>query len=343
MKRDEIGICLIGTGRAGMIHGRNFAGSVPHAQVVAVSDPVEESTQKACDELGVDTSYADYREALKSKEIDASVIDTPTHLHKDIVAAAAKAGKHILCEKPMAMTVEECDEMIKITEENGVKLQIGFMRRFDRSFVAAKERIQQGEIGDVVLVKSLTHGPSIPKKWQYDIKKSNGPLAEVSSHDIDTLRWFTESEFEEVYAIAGNFRCPDARGEFPEFYDNVIMNARFANGMQGLVEGAVSVRYGYDARVEILGTKGVMTLGRLEENSVVACTMDSKMVKTVVKSWQNLFEEAYLFEDRDFVECILEDRHPRATGVDGKMAVKVVNAGNLSITEKRPVKLDNDK
>ena len=339
MTRKEIGICLVGTGRAGLIHGRNFAGAVPNARVVAVSDPVAKSSGKACAELGVDTAYADYKEAMKNEEIDAIVIATPTDLHKDIVVAAATAGKHIFCEKPMAITVEECDEMIEITEKHGVKLQIGFMRRFDRSFVAAKERIEQGEIGEVVLVKSLTHGPSVPRPWQYDIKKSNGPLAEVSSHDVDSLRWFTGSEFDEVYAVAGNFRCPDAKKDFPEFYDNVIMTARFANGMQGLVEGAVSVLYGYDARVEILGTRGVMTVGRLEENSVVASNVDNKMVKTVVKSWRSLFEEAYILEDRNFIECILEDKPPRVTGLDGKMAVKVVNAGNLSIAEKRPVKL----
>ncbi|MGQ9630520.1 MAG: Gfo/Idh/MocA family oxidoreductase [bacterium] len=339
MKKNKIGVCIIGAGRAGMIHARNFAGGVPNAQLVAIADPSRESLERASEELGITTCYPDYHSALSNDAVDAVVIATPTIYHEEIAVASANAGKHILCEKPMAMNPNECDRMIRAAEDNKVKLQIGFMRRFDESFISAKESIKRGDIGDVVLVKSLTRGPSTPQRWQYDIEKSNGTLAEVNSHDIDTLRWFTESEFREVYAIAGNFRCPDAKDEFPDFYDNVIMIASFVNGMQGYIDGAASVRYGYDARVEILGTEGVIFLGQLHEGSVVVCNRDSGAVKPIVKSWRNLFKDAYLAEDRDFVECILEDRTPRATGLDGKMATAVVNAGNRSIKERKPIPL----
>jgi myo-inositol 2-dehydrogenase/D-chiro-inositol 1-dehydrogenase/scyllo-inositol 2-dehydrogenase (NAD+) len=330
---------VIGAGRAGMIHARNFARGVPHAQLVAVADPVEEAVQKACQELELETYYLDYKEVVQDESIDAVVVVSPTVYHKDIVVAAARAGKHILCEKPMAMTVEECDEMNRVVQEHHVKLQIGFMRRFDKSFMYAKERILAGEIGDVVLVKSLTRGPSIPQPWQYDIAKSNGPLAEVNSHDIDTVRWFTESEFKEIYAIAGNYRCPQAKEEFPDFYDNVVMTGTFENGMQGCIDGAVSVRYGYDARTEIVGTKGVLFVGRLRENEVVVCNKDSGIVTPFMETWRTLFIDAYRKEDEEFIESIVEDKTPRVTGIDGKMAVKVVNAGNRSIVEKRPITL----
>ncbi len=336
-EKNMIGICVIGAGRAGMIHMKNFSKAIPETRLVAVVDPFENAAAKACNEFDIPNHYLDYREALDSDAVDAVVVVAPTVHHRDIVVDAARAGKHILCEKPMAMTVSECEEMIEAASEHSVKLQIGFMRRFDASFTAAKQRIEAGDIGDVVLVKSLTHGPSTPQRWQYDIEKSNGPLAEVNSHDIDTLRWFTESEFKEVYAIAGNYRCPEARDAFPDFYDNVILSARFVNGMQGFIDGAVSVGYGYDARVEILGTEGVMFVGRLEENSVVTCRHPGSMVKPVIKSWRDLFIEAYLLEDTDFIHCIIEDREPVVTGIDGKMAVMVVNAGNQSIREKRPV------
>ena len=339
MKKDKIGICVIGVGRAGMIHARNFVRGGSHAKLVAVADPFEEAARKACRELELTTYYLDYHEALQDEHVDAVVVVSPTVYHKEIVVAAAQAGKHILCEKPMAMTVAECDEMIAAVERNQVKLQIGFMRRFDKSFMYAKERIIGGDIGDVVLVKSLTRGPSIPQRWQYDLAKSNGTLAEVNSHDIDTLRWFTESEFKEVYAIAGNYRCPEAREEFPDFYDNFVMTALFENGMQGYIDGAASVRYGYDARVEIVGTKGVLFVGRLRENEVVVCNQKTGLVTPFTKSWRTLFMEAYRAEDNDFINCILENRPPKVTGIDGKMAVKVVNAGNQSIREKRPVKL----
>jgi myo-inositol 2-dehydrogenase/D-chiro-inositol 1-dehydrogenase/scyllo-inositol 2-dehydrogenase (NAD+) len=204
MSGDLTGICVIGAGRAGMIHARNFVSRVPGARLVGLVDPFEESLAAAREELKVEFSHTDDQDALREPGVDAVVVATPTVAHRDIVVAAARAGKHVLCEKPMAMNVPECDAMIDAVEANGVKLQIGFMRRFDSAFLAAKQRIDSAEIGDVVLVKSLTHGPSTPKGWMYDLEKSNGPLAEVNSHDIDTLRWFTGSDFSEVYAIGAN-------------------------------------------------------------------------------------------------------------------------------------------
>jgi myo-inositol 2-dehydrogenase/D-chiro-inositol 1-dehydrogenase/scyllo-inositol 2-dehydrogenase (NAD+) len=340
VKTDKIRILVIGTGRAGMIHARNFATSVPNARLTGICDPGKDALATASRELEMHNTYTDWVDAIKNNEADAIIVATPTDFHRDIVVTAANAGKHILCEKPMAMNGQECDEMIAAASKNDVKLQIGFMRRYDRNFMEAKERIEQGEIGDVVLVKSLTHGPSIPKPWQYDIARSNGPLAEVNSHDIDTLRWFTESEFDTIYAIGGNFRCPDAKKDFPDFYDNVVLTASFVNKKQGLIGGAVSVRYGYDARVEILGTNGILFIGSLENTNVVGCSQQGGMVKTIVPSWRNLFTEAYLTEDKDFIACILEDRSPKASGVDGKKAVEVVNAGNKSIIEKRLIKME---
>lgn len=339
MAPKSIGVAVIGAGRAGMIHARNFARTIPAAHLVCVIDPVEEACKAAVSELGLDLFYLDYRKALEDSRIDAVVVVTPTVFHRDIVVDAAAAGKHVLCEKPMAMNSAECREMIDATDRAGTKLQIGFMRRFDRSFTAAYEAVRSGAIGDVVLVKSLTHGPSVPQPWMYDIRKSNGPLAEVSSHDIDTLRWFTGSEFSEVYAIAGNFRCPQARDEYPDFYDNVVMSARFASGMQGIVEGAVSVSYGYDARLEVLGTKGVLFVGSLKDDSVTIVDSHNRIGGAVVKSWRNLFIDAYEEEDRSFVEAIVRDTVPRVTGRDGMMAVAVVNAGNESIVQKRPIAL----
>jgi len=336
----KLGICVIGAGRAGLIHMEDFAWGIPEARLAAVVDPVEEAARSAAERFGAPNRYPDFGPALADPSVDAVVVVAPTVHHHRIVVAAAGAGKHILCEKPMAMDTAQCREMIRAAQENGVKLQIGFMRRHDAEFMAAKEEIESGRIGEVVLVKSLTHGPSVPKPWQYDIAASNGPLAEVNSHDIDTLRWFTGSEFKEVYALAGNFRCPEARAEFPDFYDNVIMTAAFENGMQGFIDGAVSVGYGYDARTEVLGTKGVLTVGHLNRNAVSSCGPNGLVSARAVKSWRNLFTEAYLREDRDFVRSILDDRPPKVTGLDGLMAVKVVNAGNRSIRERRPVSLD---
>lgn len=333
-----IGVCLIGAGRAGMIHARNFVSRVPGAKMTAVADTVEENARKAAEELGIKFYTADYRQALTREDVDAVVVVTPTKYHREIVVAAAEAGKHILCEKPMAMTAEECRDMIEAAEKNHVKLQIGFMRRFDSNFVRAKELIESGAIGEVVSVRSLTHGPSVPQEWMYDIQKSNGPLAEVNSHDIDTVRWLTGSEAKELHAVAGNYRCSEAKEKYPDFYDTVFMNIRMENGCLANIDGAQGVQYGYDARVEIVGTKGCIHIGGLQQGSTLVYTKEG-MRGDVINSWRTLFSEAYFREDVSFINCIVKDTIPEVTGWDGMKAVEIVRGGNESIRTGKVVKI----
>ncbi|WP_309120608.1 Gfo/Idh/MocA family oxidoreductase [Paenibacillus sp.] len=335
----DINVAVIGAGRAGLIHAHHFRKSVPYARLAAVVDPNRAAAEQAAKELGIETWYGDYREALRDDGIDAVVVVTPTIYHRDIVVDAARAGKHVLCEKPMAMNAEECEAMIEAAKEAKVNLQIAFMRRFDASFQEAKARLDAGEIGEPVLIRSLTRGPSTPQPWMYDLKKSNGPLAEVNSHDIDTLRWFSGAEFAEVYAIAGNYRCPEAAEPYPDFYDNVLLTARFDDGRQGVIDGALSVQYGYDSRVEILGTEGVIFLGQLHEKTIVTARRNKEITRPFMNSWKHLYKDAYLAEDIDFVQSILEQRSPKVTGYDGMMAVKVVEAGNRSIRESSVIRL----
>jgi len=326
-------IAVVGSGRAGMIHASNFATAVPGARLVALTDPMPETLASAQASLGIKDGYADYRRVIDRRDIHAIVIATPTELHREIAVAAAAAGKHVLCEKPMAMNVAECAAMVEATDRAGVILQIGFMRRYSESFIQAKQRIEAGEIGRVVQVKTLTHGPSYPRPWMFDLRKSNGPLAEVNSHDIDTVRWLAGSDITEIYAIAGNYRTPEALKEFPDFYDQVLMTARLASGAQASISGAQGVQYAYDARCEILGTHGLITIGRLHGSDTVICTRDKSLQQPSIASWTGLFRDAYLAEDTDFVECIRQGRAPRASGRDGLAAVAAVNAGNTSIRE----------
>ena len=338
MCRDKVRVCIIGTGRAGMIHGRMFS-RPPNARLVAVVDSNEKAAHRAAQELEVEKHYTDYRDACDDDDIDAVCIATPTYTHSEIAVACAKAGKHIFCEKPMAITLDECDRMMEAVRESHVKLQIGFMRRFDRNFQKAKQILDDGEIGDVVLVKSLTRGPGLPPKWYFSIETSNGLLAEVNSHDIDTLRWFTGSEFARVYAEAGNYRCPELKYEYPDFYDNIVLNARFEDGKMGVIDGACPDFYGYDSRTEVLGTRGVLFVGQVQDETVVCCTKDSGVTQPVVSSWRHLFRDAYMAEDEHFIHCILNDEDPAVTGLDGKKAVEVVLAGNCSIKEGKVINL----
>lgn len=335
-----IKVCLIGTGRAGMIHGKNFARRIENAKLIALCDPSEESLAAAQKEVDCPYIYKDYREVMANPEIDAVVVVTPTVYHKEIALAAAAAKKHIFCEKPMAMDEAECLEMIQAAAENQVKLQIGFMRRFDASFQEAKKVVDSGAIGEVVLVKSLTHGPSEPKPWMFDIHKSNGPIGEVNSHDLDTLRWLTGSEVNSIYANGGNYRSPEVRAEYPDYYDTVAMNLKFADGKLGLIDGAQYVQYGYDARTEILGTKGSILVGDQGKHNIVVATSDHQLTRPTMHSWMYLFREAYVAEDQAFIDCILKDTEPQCTGKDGLMSVRLVNAGLTSLLENRIVEVE---
>ena len=340
MKANEkIRVCLIGCGRAGMIHARSYAGRVKGAELIAMCDPVEAGLKAALEEIPVKYSYTDYREVMKNDEIDAVVVVTPTQFHRDIVIAAAEAGKHIFCEKPMASTPEECDEMIEACKKHGVKLQMGFMRRFDQSFRRGKEIIASGAIGDVAMLKSNTYGPSEPKEWMYDIRKNQGPIGEVNSHDLDIVRWYAGSEPKKIYAVGNNFRSPQKAAEYPDYYDSCSLTIEFENGVIAVVTGAQYVQYGYDARTEILGTHGIVKVGSQNANTVETVTKDRRIISDSMDSWRTLFREAYVAEAQSFVDAIRNDTEPDVTGLDGKMALVMVNAGVQSYLEHRPIEV----
>lgn len=336
----KIRVCLIGCGRAGMIHAKSYAGHVRGAQLIAVCDPFEENLDRACAEYTVKYRYTDYRDVMKNPEIDAVIVVTPTDFHHDIVIAAAQAKKHVFCEKPMAINEKECDEMIAACAENGVKLQLGFMRRFDKNFRRGKELIDEGQIGEVAMLKSNTYGPSEPKEWMYDVRRSYGPIGEVNSHDFDTVRWYAGSEVKWIHAVGNNFRSTQKADEYPEFYDSCSVLMEFENGVIATVTGAQYVKYGYDSRTEILGTKGIVKVGTQNANDVELVTEDKKIHMDSIVSWMNLFRDAYIAEAEAFIDCIVNDTEPEVTGHDGKMALSLVNHGLKSILEKRPVRMD---
>jgi myo-inositol 2-dehydrogenase/D-chiro-inositol 1-dehydrogenase/scyllo-inositol 2-dehydrogenase (NAD+) len=307
--------------------------------MIAVSDVSEDSARQAAAELGINAWYTDWHELMTKSAVDAVIVVTPTKFHCEIVVEASKAKKHIFCEKPMAVNRQECLLMNEAARTNGVNLQIGFMRRFDANFRRAKELVVSGAIGQVITVKSLTHGPSTPHEWMYDIEKSNGPLAEVNSHDIESLRWFAGSEADSLYAIAGNFRCGSARAKYPDFYDTVLMNVRMKNGMLGNIDGAQGAQYGYNARVDIVGSEGRIEIGGLAENTALLYTKDKQFRGDTVKSWITLFSEAYVNEDISFIKSIRDGKQPEITGIDGMAAVDIVRAGNESIKSGQIVRL----
>jgi myo-inositol 2-dehydrogenase/D-chiro-inositol 1-dehydrogenase/scyllo-inositol 2-dehydrogenase (NAD+) len=322
-----------------MVHARNVSRRLKNADMVALVDADQKALKESGEALGVTALYGDYREALSRENIDAVIIVTPTFTHAEIATYAARQRKHIFLEKPMAITVDECLAINRAVDENHVKLQLGFMRRFDRDFIQARERIQSGELGKVMTIRSTGRGPGLPPPWTYDISRSNGMLAEVNSHDFDSTRWLVGSDYERVFAQAGNFKCENLKKDYPDFYDNAVVSLRLKNGALGTIEGTCPAGYGYDARVEILCENGVLQIGDLEESGFRWIQQDGTAVGSAFKSWRNRFEKAYVAEIEHFVEAITADSPSVVTGVDGLKAVEAVVAANESIKTGQPVRL----
>jgi myo-inositol 2-dehydrogenase/D-chiro-inositol 1-dehydrogenase/scyllo-inositol 2-dehydrogenase (NAD+) len=336
----HVRICMIGAGRVGKLHSGILQRHVPGGTVVALVDPVDAVRDETGAEFGIDARFRSLEEALDKVDFDAVVITTPTFTHRDLAVMAAERGKHVFCEKPMALNLAECDEIIEATRRNGVVLQIGFMRRFDPDFAAAYERIQAGEIGEPMMIKSLTHGPGLPPAWATDLKRSNGNMAEVNSHDMDCVRWLMSSNPERMYVEVANFKGAERGVTTEHFYDNMLVNLRFESGSLGSISGICPCDYGYDARVEIVGKKGIMQIGEMQGESVVVCVdRDHGLVTPIFRRWPDRFRWGYIQELEHFVECILQERAPRVTGDDGRWAVAMVLAGTKSFLNERPVYL----
>lgn len=333
-------ICMIGAGRVGKLHSGTLKRHVPGGDVVALVDPWAEVRNATGNEFGIDRRHASLEEALDKTDFDAVVITTPTPTHRDLAVLAAEHGKHIFLEKPMALTLEECDDIIATTELNGVILQMGFMRRFDPDFAAAWERIQGGEIGEPMMIKSLTHGPGLPPPWATDLKTSNGNLAEVNSHDLDSVRWLVGSNPLRMYVEVANFKGAERGVTSEHYYDNMFATVKFKSGALGNISGVCPCDYGYDSRVEIIGKKGIMQIGQMQGEAIVVCIdRDHGLVTPIFRRWPDRFRWGYIQELEHFVECIRTQQPPKVNGSDGRWAVAMVLAGTKSFLEERPVYL----
>ncbi len=339
--RDLVRVCMIGAGRVGKLHSGTLARYVSQAAVVALVDRDQEMLAQTAAHFGIDARFSSLEEALDKSAFDAVVITTPTFTHRDLAVLAAEQGKHIFLEKPMAMDLQECDDIIDACARNGLALQLGFMRRFDPEFVAAAQRISDGLIGQPMLVKSLTHGPGLPPPWARDLALSNGNLAEVNSHDLDCVRWLMGANIERIYVEVANFKGAERGVHTANYYDNMIANLRFESGGLGSISGICPCDYGYDARVEIVGKQGIMQIGSMQGMDVVVCVdREQGLVTPIYRRWPERFEWAYIREMEHFVDCIRSGAAPKVGGEDGRWAVAGVLAGTRSLLEERPVRLE---
>ena len=336
-----IRVCLVGAGRVAKVHAKSLVKHVPEAKLVAIADPNQEVLQATADEYAIETRFPSLEHALEITDFEAVVITTPTFTHAQLAITAANAGKHVLLEKPMALDLEECDAIAQAAHTNDIILQLAFMRRFDPEFTAAAERITGGEIGQPMLIKSLTHGPGLPPAWATDLKTSNGNLAEVNSHDWDCVRWLMGSDYRRVYVEVANFKGADRGVKTGNYYDNALVNIKFESGGLGSISSICPCDYGYDARVEIVGEKGIMQIGELKGQSVLVCTnRDQGLITPIYRTWPQRFEWAYIREMEHFIQCIQNGDAPKVGAEDGRWAVAGVLAATKSFLEERPVDLD---
>lgn len=337
---EVVEVVVVGAGRAGAVHAVNLTESVGRARVVGVVDADVAAARALADRVGADAVAASLDEAIDRWAFDAVVVTVPTFLHRDLAVAAARAGRHVFCEKPMALSTEECDEMTAAAEQAGVVLQIGFMRRFQPEFAEARSRIEAGDIGEPMVVKSLTRGPGLPPPWAWDIDRSNGMLAEVTSHDFDCVRWLVGSEIVRVYTEVSNRKGPERGVTAPDFYDNAVVTLRFACDAIGTIDGTCPADYGYDARVEVLGSEGLLVIGDVRGQALLEVRDRDEGARVPVhRTWPDRFEAGYRAEMRAFTEAVLSGTPPAVTGADGRAAVRAVVAANRSWREERPVSL----
>ena len=338
MRSGDIRVLLVGAGRAGMVHARNLRSCVRGGRLTAIADPSPQARAQAVAELGDLPAHDDPVAAATDDGVDAVVIASPTFTHADVAVAALGAGKHVLCEKPLASTLAEADRIAAAERDSAATLLMGFMRRFDAGFLRVAERIAAGDIGEPLLVKSTGRGPGLPPPWAWDSARSGGLVAEVNSHDIDTVRWLSGQEPARVHAVGRAAKRPDLVEEHPGFVDLVALTFELDGGGLAMVDGACPADYGYDARVEVYGSAGVLFAGDPRQRGALLVGRDGARMDAV-RSWRDLFAEAYRAEDQHLVAVARGDEPPRTTVDDGVRALEAVVAANRSLQRRLPVSI----
>jgi predicted dehydrogenase len=338
---DHVRVLIVGAGRAGLVHGRNFASGVPGAVLQGVADPSQEALAAARAELDCGWTDPDPLDAVTRDDVDAVVIATPTFSHAELAVTALEAGKHVLLEKPLASTMEEAHRISAAAERADGILMMAFMRRFDPGFARVAERIAAGDIGQPLLVRSTGRGPGLPPEWAWDTGRSGGLVAEVNSHDIDTIRWLSGQEPTRVFAVGRAGKRPDIAERHPGFVDVLSAILELSDGGIGQLDGACPADYGYDARVEVYGAEGTLFVGGPTKRTAVLVRADGA-VTDPVSSWRELFADGYRAEARHLVDVVRGEAEPRTSVRDGSAALATVVAANRSMATGEPVDIEQE-
>jgi scyllo-inositol 2-dehydrogenase (NAD+) len=332
---NRLGIGVIGLGRLGTAYAKYFTGRITGATLVAVSDVNETAATSLAAQLGVTRVYNRHQDLITDETVDAVVIVSPTSTHPEIVADAASKGKPIFCEKPLSINLNEAQAMLRVVNETNVFFQMGVMRRFDKGYVAAWNKIEEGAIGTPVLFKSSSRDPYRPSLEYLDPAHSGGLLVDCGIHDLDLGRWFM-GDIASVYTIGGTLAYPEMKtiGDI----DNAVTSLYFESGALGVIDLSRNGVYGYDIRTEILGTEGTLKIGYLRETPIMVMTKDG-ITHDTVPYFTERFEQAYISQLQNFVDSLLQSRPPTVTCADGVAALQASAAATLSHKENRSVQI----
>jgi len=326
---------VIGVGRMGLTHAENLAHRVRGVRMVAITTSRAERAAEARRRCGDVTVYPNLEALLAAEErLDGVVIASSTSAHADNVEQCAAAGWHVFCEKPLALTLGDCDRAIAAAERAGVKLMIGHMRQFDAGHVEAKRLIKEGAIGQPVVFRAISGDVDPPPASFADPAVSGGLILDACYHDLYLARWLMADEIVRVYAEGGALVDEGVRSVGD--VDNAVVSLRFTGGALGTLTVSRTTRYGHDLRVEVIGDDGAVQVGRFRHTPVRL--LDRRGVHhDMARTTPERFGEAFVVELQTFVDCIIHDTEPPVTGRDSRATVAVGIAATGSVHEGRAV------
>ena len=330
---NDLKFALAGLGRIGKIHLENLL-QMNQVKVVAVMDPKKES-QEYAKQKGIPNVTSTYEDMLASADIDVVVICSPTDTHANYVELAARMGKHIFCEKPLDFSLERVIQVLDIVEDSGVKLMIGFNRRFDKEFKKVKDLVSEGALGAHHLVKITSRDPGAPP-ISY-IEKSGGLFLDMTIHDFDIARFIVDKEISEVYA-KGAVLVDPAIGEVGDI-DSAVITLTYTDGTMAVIDNSREAVYGYDQRVEVFGSKGMVRAENNLHDTHQLYTRQGSQRSLPLHFFLERYAEAYKTEMKDYIESLLNDTPVPVGGNDGLQSLIIGIAAIKSLQENRPVKL----
>ncbi len=326
---------ILGAGRIGPVHAETLAFRLPEAEILAIADLNREAAQAVATRCNIPTVAVSAEEIFADKRIDAVLICTSTDTHADLIVKAAQAGKHIFCEKPVSLSLEKIDSSLAAVDKAGVRLQVGFNRRFDSNFMRVRQAVASGEIGKPSLIHIISRDPA-PPPISY-LRPSGGIFLDMMIHDFDMARYLMGEEVEEVYASGGVLIDPAFKGE--DDLDTALVVLHFQSGAIGTIDNSRKAVFGYDQRVEILGSKGKIASENRYPNQVVVSGEKSVYTDLPLNFFMQRYTESFALELQQFVEAVLEGKPIPVTGADSRVPVVMALAARKSYAEHRPVRL----